>query len=136
MYYNISCISKILLEAIYTIFYVNYYYFFSLLYSYSEEEEDIVFFCGYGNIPGEKRYWDGRTEYMGGSENSLIMLAEKLSEFYNVKVYNNCLYNKNINGVEYVNSKYFNYYKKYKNVISNNLKFYSCKNCGADLGDC
>jgi hypothetical protein len=25
---------------------------------------------------------------------------------------------------------------KYKNVISNNLKFYSCRNCGADLGDC
>jgi hypothetical protein len=25
--------------------------------------------------------------------------------------------------------------KKYKNIISNNLKFWSCKNCGADLGD-
>ena len=24
---------------------------------------------------------------------------------------------------------------KYKNIISNSLKFYSCKNCGADLGD-
>lgn len=24
---------------------------------------------------------------------------------------------------------------KYKNVISNSLKFYSCSNCGADLGD-
>ena len=26
--------------------------------------------------------------------------------------------------------------QKYKNVISKNLQFYSCKNCGADLGDC
>lgn len=117
MYYNISCISKILLEALYTIFYVNYYYLFSFLYGCYEEEDDIVFFCGYGNIPGEKKYWDGRTEYMGGSENSLILLAEKLSESYNVKVYNNCLYNKNINGVKYINSKYFDYYKKYKNVV-------------------
>lgn len=24
---------------------------------------------------------------------------------------------------------------KYKNIISKNLQFYSCKNCGADLGD-
>ena len=24
---------------------------------------------------------------------------------------------------------------KYKNIVSNTLKFYSCKNCGADLGD-
>lgn len=24
---------------------------------------------------------------------------------------------------------------KYKNIISNNLKFWSCRNCGADLGD-
>jgi len=24
---------------------------------------------------------------------------------------------------------------KYKNIISNNLKFWSCSNCGADLGD-
>jgi hypothetical protein len=26
--------------------------------------------------------------------------------------------------------------KKYKNVISNSLQFYSCRNCGSDLGDC
>jgi hypothetical protein len=26
--------------------------------------------------------------------------------------------------------------EKYKNIISNNLQFYVCKNCGADLGDC
>ena len=26
--------------------------------------------------------------------------------------------------------------EKYKNVISNNLKFWACRNCGADLGDC
>jgi len=25
--------------------------------------------------------------------------------------------------------------QKYKNIISNSLKFWSCKNCGADLGD-
>ena len=24
---------------------------------------------------------------------------------------------------------------KYENIISNSLKFYSCRNCGADLGD-
>tara|TARA_R100000951_G_scaffold111334_1_gene110244 strand:+ start:4658 stop:5005 length:348 start_codon:yes stop_codon:yes gene_type:complete len=24
---------------------------------------------------------------------------------------------------------------KYKNIISNSLKFYSCRNCGADLGN-
>ena len=24
---------------------------------------------------------------------------------------------------------------KYKNIVSKNLKFWSCKNCGADLGD-
>ena len=24
---------------------------------------------------------------------------------------------------------------KYKNIISSNLKFWSCRNCGADLGD-
>ena len=24
---------------------------------------------------------------------------------------------------------------KYRNIISNNLKFWSCKSCGADLGD-
>jgi len=24
---------------------------------------------------------------------------------------------------------------KYKNIVSNSLKFYACKNCGADLGD-
>ena len=119
MYYNnISCISKILLEAMYTIFYVYYYYLISFLCGADEEEEaEIVFFCGYGNIPGEKNYWDSRTQYMGGSENSLILLSEKLSELYNVKVYNNCLYNRKINGVKYVKSKYFNYYKKYKNVI-------------------
>jgi hypothetical protein len=26
--------------------------------------------------------------------------------------------------------------QKHKNIISNSLKFYVCKNCGADLGDC
>lgn len=25
--------------------------------------------------------------------------------------------------------------QKYKNVVSNNLKFWACRNCGADLGD-
>jgi len=25
--------------------------------------------------------------------------------------------------------------QKYKNIISNNLKFWACRNCGADLGD-
>ena len=45
MYYNnISCISKILLEAMYTIFYVYYYYLISFLYDTDEEKEDIVFF--------------------------------------------------------------------------------------------
>ena len=24
---------------------------------------------------------------------------------------------------------------RYENIVSNNLKFYSCRNCGADLGD-
>lgn len=41
-----------------------------------------------------------------------------------------------------VDSKFFGTQKdccekpnKYKNIISNSLKFWSCKNCGADLGD-
>ena len=25
--------------------------------------------------------------------------------------------------------------EKYKNIVSKNLQFYACKNCGADLGD-
>ena len=117
MYYNIwlSCL-KLTLEFLNTIFYLFYQYFF-FINSNEENVNDVVFFCGYGNIPGEKEKWDGDTKYMGGSENSLILLAEKLSKKYNVKIYNNCKYNKIINNVEYINSNKFNYYNKYGVVI-------------------
>jgi glycosyltransferase involved in cell wall biosynthesis len=117
MYYNnISCTFKIILEIFYTCFYMYYYYFFSFI-SENEEENDIIFFCGYGNIPGEKNKWNGNTPFMGGSENSLILLAESLVPYYNVKIYNNCQKNITIKGVKYINSKYFNYSNSYSNVV-------------------
>lgn len=121
MYYNVffsTC--KINIELLYTFFYIIYYYIFSLVYDINNEndiDDSIIFYCGYGNIPGEKKKWNGLTKYMGGSENSLIILAESLSLQYNVKVYNNCSKNIKINGVEYINTKYFDYYKKYNTVI-------------------
>ena len=117
MYYNTYfSIYKYFLELTHTIFYIFYYYFISFI-EENETEEDIVFYCGYGNIPGEKKKWDGDTLYMGGSENSLITLAEKLSTQYNVKIYNNCENNITINGVNYVNAKYFNFFKNYNTLI-------------------
>ena len=94
MYYNVFFSTfKINIELLYTFFYIMYYYIFSLVYGNNNEndiDDSIIFYCGYGNIPGEKKKWDGVTKYMGGSENSLIILAESLSLQYNVKVYNNC----------------------------------------------
>ena len=117
MYYNnIFCSFKIVLEILYTCFYMYYYYFMSFFID-TKEDNDIIFFCGYGNIPGEKKNWDGNTPLMGGSENSLILLSEKLVPYYNVKIYNNCHHNTTVRGVKYINSKYFNYFNNYNKVI-------------------
>lgn len=117
MYYNIIyCSFKYIIEILYTLFYLFYYQIISI-FTDQIYEEDIVFFCGYGNIPGEKNKWDSETCLMGGSENCLIYLTEKLSKKYKVKVYNNCSKNKIINGVFYKHTKYFNYNNKYKQVI-------------------
>ena len=119
MYYNNLCVLKIFIEVMYTFFYLCYYHFISLFVSLECEnnQQKIIFYCGYGNIPGEKSNWDGNTEKMGGSENSMILIAEKLSFQYKVVVYNNCLNNTKIRGVEYVNTKYFNFCKNYDTVI-------------------
>lgn len=117
MYYNIIyCSFKYIIEVLYTLFYLFYYQFISI-FTDKIYEEDIVFFCGYGNIPGEKDVWDSKTCLVGGSEICLIHLTESLSQYYKVKVYNNCSVNKIINGVMYKNIKYFNYNNNYKKVI-------------------
>lgn len=117
MYYNyLFSIYKYFLEFMYTLFYILYYKIISFVIK-KKKENRVVFFCGYGNIPGEHTYWDHFTKKMGGSENTLINLVNKLSKTHKIIVYNNCKKQIFLKNIEYKNTKYFNYYDEYKTII-------------------
>ena len=113
IYYSVKCF---ITEISKTLFFFIYY---KIFYSIEYYQKDIVFFCGYGNMPGNIK-WDGNSKEngIGGSESCIINLAEELIKTNNsVIVYCDCKHDIIINNVKYINSSQFNYNTNYKNLI-------------------
>lgn len=64
--------------------------------------KDIVYYCGPGKYLQFENIWDGNTKGLGGSEEAVVNISEKITKLgYNVTVYNNVTTDINIKGVTY-----------------------------------
>ena len=82
-------------------------------------KEDIVFFCSYGNIPGEIP-WDftSLNKGCGGSEHSILNLSKELSKKYKITIFNNVPKEIKFNNIVFKPCKNFNFNDKFNVLIS------------------
>ena len=125
-YYNICYSAKCITSEI--IISILYFIKFNIINLFSnnisQDSDNIVFFCGYGNMPGNIQ-WNGNSIHdgIGGSETCVINLAEELVIDNNVIIYCDCKNDIVINNVKYINTRKFNYCKRYNNLILWRISF-------------
>ena len=118
-YYNIPfSLQCIVREWLYVLGYVFFSYF---VYGKSRNPvPDVVFYCGYGNMPGNKP-WDGTSlsRGIGGAESCVIHLAQELArDNLQVVIYCDCNVEKTCeSGVVYKPSTQFDYKTTYTTII-------------------